>query len=54
MVGHIKLRPYVGLTYRRPKELRPNSMVDSDYAKNMDNRKSISLGLQRLVGTSVH
>ncbi|KAI2496764.1 GAG-pre-integrase domain [Fragilaria crotonensis] len=54
MVGHIKLRPYEGLTYRRPKELRPISMVDSDYAKNTDNRKSISSGLHTLGGTLVH
>ena len=54
MVGHIKLRPYEGLTYRKPKELRPISMVDSDYAKNTDNRKSISSGLHTLGGTLVH
>ena len=29
-------------------------MVDSDYANNTDNRKSISLGLHTLGGTSVH
>ena len=54
MVGHIKQRPYDGLTYRRPKELRPISIVDSDYAKNTDNRKSISSGLHTLGGTLVH
>ena len=54
MVGHIKMRPYEGLIYSRPKELRPISMVDSDYAENTDNRRSISSGLHTLGGTLVH
>ena len=44
LIGHhIKARYYDGLTYRNPKELRPVSFVDSDYAKNIDDRKSIHL-----------
>ncbi|KAI2499176.1 GAG-pre-integrase domain [Fragilaria crotonensis] len=54
LVGHIKMKPYEGLVYRRPKELRPISIVDSDYAKNIDDRKSISSGLHTLGGTLVH
>ncbi|KAI2503386.1 GAG-pre-integrase domain [Fragilaria crotonensis] len=54
LVGHIKARYYEGLTYRKPKELRPISFVDSDYAKNIDDRKSISSGLHTLGGTLVN
>ena len=30
------------LTYRKPKEMRPGACVDSDYAKNKDDRRSVS------------
>ena len=45
---------YDGLTYRSPKELRPISFVDSDYAKNIDNRKSVLSGLHTIGGTLVN
>ena len=54
LVGHIKARYYDGLTYRSPKELRPISFVDSDYAKNIDNRKSVLSGLHTIGGTLVN
>jgi hypothetical protein len=54
MVGYIKAKHYEGLIYRKPKELRAISFVDSDYAKNTDDRKSISSGLHTLGGTLVN
>jgi hypothetical protein len=54
LVGHIKSKVYEGLTYRRPKELRAISFVDSDYAKNTDDRQSISSGLHTIGGTLVN
>ena len=42
------------MTYRSPKELRPISFVDSDYAKNIDNRKSVLSGLHTIGGTLVN
>ena len=54
LVGYIKARYYDGLTYRSPKELRPISfLVDSDYAKNIDDRKSVLSGLYTIGGTLV-
>ena len=50
LVGHINARPYEGLMYRRPKELRAISFVDSDYAKNTENRMSILSGLHTIGG----
>jgi hypothetical protein len=54
LVGYIKAKKFDGLTYRKPKELRAISFVDSDYAKNTDNRKSISSGLHTIGGTLVN
>jgi hypothetical protein len=54
LVGKIKARYYDGLTYRSPKELRPISNVDSDYAKNIDSRKSVFSGLHTIGGTLVN
>jgi Reverse transcriptase (RNA-dependent DNA polymerase) len=54
VVGYIKAEHYEGLVYRKPKALRPISIVDSDYAKDMDDRKSISSGLHLLGGTLVN
>ena len=55
MVGYIKTNHYEGRIYRKPKELRALSFVDSDYVKNTDARKSILSGLHTLVcDTLVH
>jgi hypothetical protein len=51
MVRYIKARHYQGLIYRKPKELHPISMVDSDYAENTDHRRSKSSGIHALGGT---
>jgi hypothetical protein len=54
LIGYVKAKKFDGLVYRKPKELRAISFVDSDYAKNSDNRKSISSGLHTIGGTLVN
>jgi Reverse transcriptase (RNA-dependent DNA polymerase)/Zinc knuckle len=54
LIGYVKAKKFDGLVYRKPKELRAISFVDSDYAKNTDNRKSISSGLHTIGGTLVN
>ena len=54
MVGYIKAKHYEGLIYRKSKKLRAIAYVDSDYAKNTDDRKSILSGLHTLGGTLVN
>jgi hypothetical protein len=54
LIGYVKAKKFDGLIYRKPKELRAISFVDSDYAKNLDNRKSISSGLHTIGGTLVN
>ena len=41
-VGYIISNPFDGLIFRRPRELRSISYCDSDYAKDENDRKSIS------------
>jgi hypothetical protein len=41
-VGYVRQQKYEGLTFRTPRELRSISDCDSDYAKNENDRKSIS------------
>jgi hypothetical protein len=53
-VGNIKAKLYEGLIFRKPKELRSISIVDADYAKDLDDRKSISSGLHTIGGTLVN
>jgi hypothetical protein len=54
VVGYIKAEHYKGLVYRKPKALQPISIIDLDYAKDMDDRKSISSGLHLIGGTLVN
>jgi hypothetical protein len=50
-VRHIKMKSFEGLIFRKPKELCAILIVDADYAKDIDDRKSISSGLHTLGGT---
>jgi hypothetical protein len=53
-VGYMKyLDGDIKLTYRRPKEMRVMSNVDSNYATNKENRKSVSGGIHTLGGSIV-
>jgi hypothetical protein len=51
-IGYLKLyEKDVKVTYRKPKELRVLSYVDSNYATNKDNRRSVSGAIHTLGGT---
>ena len=50
-VGYIKHTKFTTLKYRAPRELRSISLCDSDYAKDENDRKSISGRLNTLGGT---
>jgi len=41
-VGYVLSEPYQGLTFREPKNLKPYIFADADYAKDEDDRRSIS------------
>lgn len=43
MIGYIMVnKDNIKITYRKPKELRPAGMLDSNHATNKDDRRSIS------------
>ena len=42
IVGYVLSEPYQGLTFHEPKNLKPYIFADADYAKDEDNRRSIS------------
>ncbi len=51
-IGYLKLyEKDVKVTYRKPKELRVLSYVDSNYATNKDDRRSVSGAIHTLGGT---
>ena len=50
-VGYLKHTKYTTLKYRTPRELRSISLCDSDYAKDENDRKSISGRLNTIGGT---
>jgi hypothetical protein len=53
-VGYLKAnKEDVKLTYRKPRELRPVSMVDSNYATDKADRRSVSGNLHTLGGIIV-
>ena len=54
LMGYVKAKKFDGLIYRKPKELRATLFVDSDYAKDLDSRKSTSSGLHTIGGTLVN
>jgi len=49
LVGYVSKKK-IGLTYRQPRELRSISYCDSDYAKDTNDRKSISGRINTLGG----
>jgi hypothetical protein len=51
-VGYLKkMNGDVKLTYRKPRELRPVAMVDSNYATNTDDRRSVTGAIYTLGGS---
>ena len=53
-VGYLKhLGKDIKLTYRKPKEMRVMSVVDSNYATDKDTRRSVSGGIHTLGGSIV-
>jgi hypothetical protein len=54
-VGYMKgIEKDIKLTYRRPKELRALSYVDSNYATDKTDRRSVSGGLHTVGGTLIN
>ena len=53
LVGYIASKHYDGIIYRKPKSLKPVTLVDSEYGANTDHRKSVSSGLSTVGGTLV-
>jgi hypothetical protein len=50
-VGYLKVnKENVMLTYRKPKEMRPTATVDTNYATNKDDRRSVSGAIFTLGG----
>jgi hypothetical protein len=50
-VGYLKQADNLSLTYRPPRELRSISLCDSDYAKDENDRKSVSGRINTVGGT---
>jgi hypothetical protein len=54
-VGYLKeIEKIIRLTYRKPKELRALSYVDSNYATDKENRRSVSGGIHAVGGALVN
>ena len=49
-VGYVGTTKGTGITYRKPKSLRSISYADSNYATNVDNRRSITGNINTLGG----
>jgi hypothetical protein len=45
------MKQNIKITYRRPRELRPMAMVDSNYATNTDDRRSVTGAIFTVGGT---
>jgi hypothetical protein len=51
-VGYLKSnQDSIKITYRKPRELRPMAMVDSNYATNLDDRRSVTGAIFTVGGT---
>jgi hypothetical protein len=51
-VGYLKgNQESIKITYRKPRELRPMAMVDSNYATNLDDRRSVTGAIFTVGGT---
>ena len=48
--GYVKRKPYHGLTFRKPRELRSISYADANYATDVETRKSVTGNLHTLGG----
>jgi hypothetical protein len=54
-VGYLKsMESEIRLTYRKPKELRALSYVDSNYATDKEDRRSVSGGIHTVGGTIIN
>jgi hypothetical protein len=55
LVGYLKANEKsINITYRKPRELCPMAMVDSNYATNLDDRRSVTGAIFTVGGTIIN